>query len=81
MDLAYRHSSPPYPDTSGPSTLSLKPHTMVADMIQNSIASRTVDHPANLPHYGASSEFIDRSLDRTETTAHSTHREGEATTL
>ncbi|MPC81575.1 hypothetical protein E2C01_076200 [Portunus trituberculatus] len=31
-------------------------------------------HPAILPHYGASSELIDRSSGRTETRTHSTHR-------
>ncbi|MPC58728.1 hypothetical protein E2C01_052737 [Portunus trituberculatus] len=31
-------------------------------------------HPASLPHYGASSELIDRSSGRTETTTHSTSR-------
>ena len=40
-----------------------------------------VGHPASLPHYGASSELIDRSSGRTETTStHNTHRESEATT-
>ncbi|MPC24318.1 Eukaryotic peptide chain release factor subunit 1 [Portunus trituberculatus] len=37
-------------------------------------------HPASLPHYGVSSELIDQSSDRTETTTHSTHWESEATT-
>ncbi|MPC34134.1 Oxysterol-binding protein-related protein 1 [Portunus trituberculatus] len=37
-------------------------------------------HPASLPHYEASSELIDRSSGRTETTTYSTHRESEATT-
>ncbi|MPC99777.1 DNA replication licensing factor MCM2 [Portunus trituberculatus] len=37
-------------------------------------------HPASLPHYGASSELIDRSSGRTETTTHSTHRESQTTT-
>ncbi|MPC71299.1 hypothetical protein E2C01_065573 [Portunus trituberculatus] len=30
-------------------------------------------HPASLPHYRASSELIDRSSCRTETTSHTTH--------
>ncbi|MPC36506.1 Structural maintenance of chromosomes protein 5 [Portunus trituberculatus] len=35
----------------------------------------TAGYPASVPHYGASSELIDRSLGRTETTPHSTHQE------
>ncbi|MPC90988.1 hypothetical protein E2C01_085996 [Portunus trituberculatus] len=35
---------------------------------------------SSLSHYGTSSELIDRSSGRTETTPHSTHRENEAAT-
>ncbi|MPC18303.1 hypothetical protein E2C01_011181 [Portunus trituberculatus] len=59
-----------------------KSHRLLTDATVPSLNLPQVAYwsPNQSTHYGAMSELMDRSSGRTETTAHSTHRESVTTT-